>query len=194
MLKKGIFALIIALLTCVPAIAADNTALNISASKPGAQVGVDRVVSDTKVVVGVMDAAENPIFGLGASDFSVTQAGRKANIVSVQPLSESMDVPRHIVLVLDNSFSMQERRAVGALLNGVGELLKIVRPIDDVQVVVFENFKKLKVDGREMSVGTINSSKPPELSKFTANAYSKGTTGKTVLYDAMLAGLGFIGK
>ncbi len=137
----------------------------------------------------------SPIFGLGAKDFSITQAGRTANIISVQPLAESLDVPRNIVLVLDNSFSMKERHAIDALLAGVSELLKIVRPIDKVTIVVFENFEKIKINGydKEVYVRTFQSSNQDELKKFAADAYSnKRITGQTVLFDAMLAGLEFI--
>jgi len=194
MLIKRIFILLVILLVCGTAYAADGSGLQVQTSKPGAKVNVDKIIDDTRVVISVVDAGENPVFGLGPGDFSVTQSGRTANILSVQPLSESMDVPRNIVLVLDNSFSMKERRAINALLAGVGEMLKIVRPIDKVYIVVFENFEKVNMGGYELSVKTFKSSKPPELAKFTANAYSKGITGKTVLYDAILAGLELISE
>ena len=195
MLIKRFFILLIALMTSGTAVAADNTELQVRTSKPGARVNVDRVVSDGKVVVSVFDTGENPIFGLGAGDFSVEQSGRTANILSVQPLSESLDVPRNIVLVLDNSFSMKERRAIAPLLEGVDALMKIVRPIDRVQVVVFENFEKANIGSRELGVRTFKSNQPAELDKFVAGAYSNQTiTGKTVLYDAMLAGLDLLSE
>lgn len=194
MLMKRVFIVLITLLTSGMAFAADNPDLQVRASKPGVKVNVDRVINDGKVVVSVFDAGENPIFGLGAGDFAVTQSGRTADIISVQPLAESLDVPRYIVLVLDNSFSMKERKAINALLAGVGELLKIVRPIDQVQIVVFENFEKVNMGGRELSVRTFKSNQPSKLEEFAATAYGKDITGKTVLYDAMLAGLELISK
>jgi len=194
MLIKRLFILLVVLLACGTAYAADSSGPQVQTSKPGAKVNVDKVIDDSRVVISVFDAAENPVFGLGPADFSVTQSGRTANILSVQPLSESMDVPRNIVLVLDNSYSMKERRAINALLAGVEEMLKIVRPIDKVYIVVFENFEKVNMGGYELSVKTFKSSKPADLAKFTANAYSKGITGKTVLYDAILAGLELISE
>ncbi|NTU59937.1 MAG: OmpA family protein [Deltaproteobacteria bacterium] len=139
--------------------------------------------------MSIVDAGEKPLLGLGAADFTVTRAGRTAKIVSVEPIAESVDVPRHIVLVLDNSYSMVERQAVKALLQGVGELLKIVRPIDDVRMIVFDDRASLKLGGRDLRVRTLASSKPAELQEFAAAAYRDGVTSKTVLYEAMLAGL-----
>jgi len=162
----------------------------ITSSKPGAKVDIDKRFEDDRVVVSVRDEGGKPVFGLGAGDFAVTQSGRKAEIVSVKPLAESLDVPRHFVLVLDNSYSMKERRAIYSLLTGVDELLKVVRPIDRVHLVVFRNFGKTNVRGYGMlSVETFESNDPGELRGFLANAYDKGITGKTVLYDAMLTGL-----
>ncbi len=192
MFIRRIIPILFVLLASVPAFGSDNTDLQVRTLKPGAKVVVDRMLGDDKAVVSVVDAGEKPVFGLGAGDFSVTQSGRTGDIVSVQPLSESMDVPRHIVLVLDNSYSMKERNAVRALLAGVDELLKIVRPIDQVDMVVFENFKRMTIGPYYLSVGMLHSSDPAELKAFAASAYGDKITGKTVLYDAMLAGIELI--
>ncbi len=197
MVIKRIFLLIIALLICGAgaSFAGNKTDLQIKVVKPGAKVTVDQIFRDGALLVNVVDANKNPVFGLSAKDFSVTQSGRKAKITSVAPLSESMDVPRHIVLVLDNSFSMDQRNAIKPLLSGVGELLKIVRPIDDVQIVVFDSNQKIKVGGRELRVKTFSSKQPAELLAFAEKAYHKDNiTSKTVLYEGMLAGLDLIGK
>jgi outer membrane protein OmpA-like peptidoglycan-associated protein len=192
MLIKRLYILMIALLVSGVAFAAGETDLKIRVAKPGATVKVEQVIKDGRVLVSVDDAAKKPLFGLGAADFSVTESGRTARIVSVQPISESLDVPRHIVLVLDNSFSMEERQAVKALLAGVSELLKIVRPIDDIQIVVFDNKKTVTMGGRELHVQTFKSNQPSELKAFTAKAYSDGITSKTFLYEGMYAGLELI--
>jgi outer membrane protein OmpA-like peptidoglycan-associated protein len=197
MLIKRIFLLALTLLICGTgtSFASNNNDLQIKVVKPGAKVTVDQIFRDGTLLVDVVDAKKNPVFGLSAKDFSVTQSGRKAKITSVTLLSESMDVPRHIVLVLDNSFSMDQRNAIKPLLSGVGELLKIVRPIDDVQIVVFDSNQKIKVDGRELRVKTFHSKQPAELMAFAEKAYHKdGITSKTVLYEGMLAGLDLIGK
>ncbi len=176
------------------AIAAEESNVQIRVGKPGATVTIDRVIENGKVLVSVVDAGKNPLLGLRADDFAVTQSGLVAKILSVQPIAESQDVPRHIVLVLDNSSSMDERNAVEPLLAGVGELLKTIRPIDQVQMVVFNMKQPVQMGGRKLHVETFKSNKPAELQDFAVKAYHGGMTGRTVLYEAMLAGLNLIGK
>jgi hypothetical protein len=125
---------------------------------------------DGKALVNVVDTKEKPLLGLNTKDFSVTQAGRTAQITSVTPIAESLDVPRHIVLVLDNSFSMQERNAVKPLLAGVDELLRIVRPIDDVRIIVFDKEQKVHASGRDLRVRVFQSNQPAELKAFAESA------------------------
>jgi outer membrane protein OmpA-like peptidoglycan-associated protein len=192
MFIKRMCLVLIALLVSGVAFAAGEADLKIHTAKPGATVKVEQVIKDGKVLVSVEDAGKKPLFGLGIGDFSVTQSGRTAKITSVQPIAESLEVPRHIVLVLDNSFSMEERQAVKALLAGVSELLKIVRPIDDVQLVLFDGKNKVNMGGRELHVQTFKSNQPAELNAFTAKAYSDGITSKTFLYEGMFAGLELI--
>ena len=193
MLIRRVFLVLIGLLVSGVAFAAGESDLKVNVAKPGATVTIDRVIKDGKVLVSVVDNEKKPLLGLTASDFSVSESGRSAKITSVQPISESLDVPRHIVLVLDNSLSMDMRNAVGALLAGVGELLKTVRPIDDVQIVVFSN-KKTNMAGHDLHVQTFKSNQPSELQAFVTKAYKDEMTGRTFLYEAMLAGLDLIGK
>src|SRR5512137_450931 len=172
MLIKRLSILLMALFTCSAAYAAGEADLMVRAAKPGASVSVDRVIQDGKVLVSVSDAAKNPLMGLGLADFSVMQSGRKAQILSVQPMAESQDIPRHIVMVLDNSYSMYERNAIKPLLAGVDSLLRIVRPIDTVYLVVFDNKVTTKVGSRVLRVKTFKSSSKPELQEFVRKAYS----------------------
>jgi outer membrane protein OmpA-like peptidoglycan-associated protein/Mg-chelatase subunit ChlD len=176
------------------AMAAEEPDVQIGVAKAGATVTIDRVIENGKVLVSVVDAGKNPLLGLSADDFSVTQSGLKAKILSVQPLAESQEVPRHIVLVLDNSSSMDQRNAVEPLLAGVNELLKTIRPIDQVQMVVFNMKQSVNMGGRKLRVETFKSNKPAELQDFATKAYHEGMTGRTVLYEAMLTGLELIGK
>jgi outer membrane protein OmpA-like peptidoglycan-associated protein len=195
MLIKQMCLVLIALLANGVVFAAGESDVKIRVAKSGATVMVDHVIKDGKVVVSVVDAGKKPLLDLGVGDFSVTQSGRKGKITSVQSLSENQDVPRHIVMVLDNSYSMYERKAIKALLTGVGELLKTIRPIDDVQIVVFDNNKTVNMGGRALHVQTFNSNQPVELQEFAAKAYlTEGLTGGTVLNEALLAGLDIINK
>jgi len=194
MMLKRMLLVLMALLVSGVAFADGDAALKIRVAKPGATVVVDRVIKEGQVVVSV-EADKNPLLGLSAVDFSITQSGRTAKVTSVQPISESLEVPRHIVMVLDNSYSMYDRKAISALLSGVKEMLKIVRPIDDVLMVVFENNKTIKVGDRDLHVRTLRSNNREELQAFAIESYqTAGLTGGTVLYEALLAGLDGINK
>jgi outer membrane protein OmpA-like peptidoglycan-associated protein len=172
------------------AFAAGGPDVQIQVAKPGATATVEQVISEGKVHVNVVDAGNQPVIGLRAGDFSVTEAGRPVKVTSVQPLSESKDVPRHFVLVLDNSFSMVQRNnAVEPLLAGVGKLLDTIRPIDDVRLVVFSDKKTVDMGGRTLHVQIFQSNKPDELQRYLAKVYKDDITGKTVLHEGMLAGL-----
>lgn len=192
MFMQRILLLFIALFTCGGALAASEADLQITSVKPGVRVTIDKVLKDGEVLLSVFDAAKEPQFGLGVADFTVKQSGRTADILSVKPISESQDIPRHFVLVLDNSSSMKQRDAVKALLEGVSELLKIVRPIDEVQMVVFDDVKTVNMGGRDLHVRTFKSNSPVELRDYATKTYRDGMTNNTVLYEGMLAGLELI--
>lgn len=184
-----IFVLLIGLLLACQFVNAGAAELRVAASKPGANVTVERQITDSKVLMSVRDSAGKPLFGLTAGDFAVTAGSRTAKIISVQPISESLEVPRNIVLVLDNSSSMRQRNAIEPLKAGVDELLKTVRPIDKVHIVTFGDKGKSNVGGRSLRVQTFTSNQQAELKNFVAEAYGEGITSRTMLYDAMLVGL-----
>ena len=195
MITKRIHTLVIAILTllaCGTAYAATTGELTIGTTKAGATLTLDRVISDGKALVSVVDAANQPLLGLGIQDFTVSKGDMKGKVVSVQSIAESEDVPLHIVLVLDNSSSMQQRNAVKALLAGVDKVLNIIRPIDDVQMVVFDQRNTVKMGGRTLKVKTFKSNNPDELRKFAAKTYSDGMTLNTALYEGILASLEII--
>ena len=113
MKKAWLGSLLLCLLLCVPqAFAADQQDMTIAVGKAGAKVSVDRVIEEGKLVVSVDDAGQKPILGLGLQDFMVNQFGRQAKVTAVQPFDEPYEVPLNVVLVLDNSYSMVERKAV----------------------------------------------------------------------------------
>ncbi len=149
----------------------------------------ERSLSDGKALVSVLDTKQEPVLGLTAKDFTVARPDAAAKVISVEPISKSVEVPRHVVLVLDNSYSMEERKAIPKLLEGVGAVLKTIRPVDDVRIVVFGT-KAVKMGGRDLRVETFQSNKPADLEAFVAKAYKKDrVTDTTVLYEAMFAGL-----
>lgn len=198
MLRKRIYALLTALtllFSCGSVFAQDKSDLEVRTTRANATVEVERVIKEGQVLVSATDAAKKPLMGLTAQDVQIRKAGIPGKIMSVKPITESQEVTRHIVLMLDNSFSMYERNAIKALLAGLDKVLKIVRPIDQVHLVVFDNKLTASVGGRQLHVQTFTSSNPDELQKFARNAYSQqGLTGSTVLYEGMLAGLDIIAK
>ena len=190
MLIKRISILSVALMTCGAAFAQGPPGLQIRTTRPDAAVTVDRSLAEGKALVSVVDAKKGPVLGLTAHDFTVARAGEAGKVVSVEPISKTIDVPRHTVLVLDNSYSIEERKAIKKLLDDVGAVVKTIRPIDDVQMVVLRDGKTVKMGGRNLHVDTFKSTKPSELQEFAAKAYGKNTvTDNTYLYEAMLAGV-----
>lgn len=188
-LLKSVLAAVMVCFLVRTANAAEAPVLQVQAAKPGAAVEVERVIGDDKVIVSAVDADQKPLLGLGVPDFAVSLAGRAAKIISVQPLAESMEMPRHIVLVLDNSYSMRQREATKALLAGLGEVLKIIRPIDDVQLVAFTDKQKMTMGGRTLRVQTFKSNNAAALQAFADRIYREEIIDQTFLYEGMLAGL-----
>ena len=179
-------------MTCGAALAAPP-GVQVRTSRPDVAVTVERNLSDGKALVSVFDAREEPVLGLTDKDFWVQRSGVRAKVTQAIPVSKSLDVPRHVVLVLDNSFSMVEEDAARQLLVGVGATLKNVRPVDDVQIVVFNETKTVSMGGHALHVEVFKSSKAAELEAFAAKAFSKeGMTRKTFLYEALFAGVELI--
>jgi OOP family OmpA-OmpF porin len=167
--------------------------LQIRTTRPDANVTYEKSLADGKALVTVLDAKKEAVLGLTSQDFAVTRAGAAAKVTSAEPVSQSVEVPRHVALVLDNSYSLEERKAIKKLLDGVGVVLKTIRPIDDVRMVVFREKPGVKMGGRNLRVEVFQSNKPSELEAFAAKACKKDTvTDTTVLYEGMLAGLEII--
>ncbi|WP_302504041.1 OmpA family protein [Geoalkalibacter halelectricus] len=186
--------LALVLLPSLPALALSPEDLRVESHHPQAVVSLDRIIEDGKVLVRVADADNNPILGLTAEDFAITKLGRQARITQVESFAENIDVPRHIVLVLDNSDSMRQRNAVRPLLDAMDEVLKIVRPIDQVHLVVFADRDPQRMGGRDLHVRTFSSSDRAMLKNFVDQAFLGRLTVNTFLYEAMLAGLDIIAR
>ena len=194
MLIKRLSILLVALAASATVFAAEAPpGLQIKTTRPGASVTLERSLADGKALVSVTDAKQEPVSGLTDKDFTVSRPDAAGKVTSVQPIAKSVEVPRHVVLVLDNSYSMEERKAIPKLLEGVGAVLKTIRSIDDVRIVVFNDKATVKMGGRDLHVEAFQSNKPSELEAFVAKAYKKDRiTDKTVLYEAMVAGLELI--
>jgi len=151
-----------------------------------------QVVDENKLLVSVLDAKDNPIRGLKAEDFVVKRGIKKARILSTEPLETSKEVPVNIVLVVDNSFSMRQRQAVKPLLSALEEFFKTVRPIDNIHAVVFAEGETMKVKGYTTHTKAFRSTEISEFREFFGEAFERGLTSGTYLYEAMVAGIDLI--
>jgi outer membrane protein OmpA-like peptidoglycan-associated protein len=96
--------------------------------------------------------------------------------------------------MVDNSYSMKKRKAVQPLLSALDEFLKIVRPIDNVEVVVFDTKKKFSVDGHDLRLNTFKSNNISELKSFFQKSFSEEMSNQTYLYEGILGSLQLISK
>jgi len=151
-----------------------------------------QVVDEGKLLVSVLDGNEEPIRGLTGADFMVGSGIQKAEILSAAPLETTEAVPLNIVLVVDNSFSMKERRAVKPLLTAMDEFFKTVRPIDNIHLVVFDEQPGMLVSHYALHTKTFNSSDISKLQNFLRESLEQKSTGKTYLYEAMAAGIDIV--
>ena len=153
-----------------------------------------QIIDEKSLLVSVKDADNNPVRGLKAEDFVLQSGTKKARILSVEPLETSKFVPLNIVLVVDNSASMKERRAIKPLMAALDEFFKTLRPIDNVTVVVFDKKGTMQVKGYNLNIKTYRSKFIPELKAFLNEAFEEGLTSQTFLYEAMEAGITIIRK
>jgi outer membrane protein OmpA-like peptidoglycan-associated protein/Mg-chelatase subunit ChlD len=142
-----------------------------------------------KLLVSVTDADNAPIKGLTPQDFTIRRGIKTAKIVSVDPLATSKEVPLNIVMVVDNSKSMQQRDAVGPLTSALEAFYKTLRPIDQVTAVVFDERKTVTVSGRQLHARMLQTNDVNNLRGFISQSLSSGLTEGTYLMDALIAGL-----
>ncbi len=151
-------------------------------------------VEDGKMLVSVTDQEEKPIMGLTVEDFSILKGTRKAKIVSVEPLETSKDVGLNIVLVVDNSVSMRDRKAVQPLLEALESVYKIIRPIDNLSIIVYDDDKPMEINGQKLHAKVLQSKNVDEVRAMVKKQMTKDLTGGTYLNDAMMVGLDRIRK
>jgi outer membrane protein OmpA-like peptidoglycan-associated protein/Mg-chelatase subunit ChlD len=142
-----------------------------------------------KLLISVTDAGDNPLMGLTTKDFTIRGGVRTAKIVSVDPLATSKDVGLNIVLVVDNSASMRERKAVEPLLEALEALYGIIRPIDKLSIVVYDDYKTVELDGHKLHAKTLESKDTTVLRAMVKEQMTKRLSGGTYLYDAIMLGL-----
>jgi outer membrane protein OmpA-like peptidoglycan-associated protein len=153
-----------------------------------------QVIDERKLLISAVDPEDNPIRGLKTEDFIITKGKKKARILSVEPLETSKEVALNIVFVVDNSYSMKERKAIEPLLSAAKAFLTIIRPIDNVHVVVFDKKPNYNVGNRSLHVRTFKSSNTTNLMNFIRDSFYRDLTTETFLYEAMVAGIDLIHK
>ena len=146
-------------------------------------------LENNKLLVSASDQNGNPVLNLTKDDFMVSRNGKNAQILSLEPLATSKEVSLNIVLVVDNSFSMKMRNAVQPVLTAMENIFKIIRPIDNVSLIVFQDRNTISLGNRDLHVKYKQSSNIEELRSFLVDSYNRGLTEKTYLYEAMLAGI-----
>ncbi|MGD8797678.1 MAG: OmpA family protein [Desulfobacterales bacterium] len=151
-----------------------------------------QVINETRMLVTVKDSENNPIKGLTAENFVIKRDNKKARIESVEFLETSEFVPLNIVLVVDNSYSMKERRAIKPLLSALDDFFSSLRPIDNVSVVVFSKKEGMQIKAYNLHAKSYHSKFLPEMKTFLNEAFDEGLSGRTYLYEAMVAGLSII--
>jgi outer membrane protein OmpA-like peptidoglycan-associated protein len=167
--------------------------IKILVNKPESKLSY-RVLEKGKILVSIKDDSGEPVRGLTPADFTVGRGIQKAEILSAEPLESIKEVPLNIVMVIDNSYSMQERGAVEPLLSALDEFFLTVRPIDNIHLVVFDDKPRVMVREIPLHARTFSSNDIAALKDFLKDSHGRGLTGRTYLYDAMLAGVDIAGQ
>lgn len=148
-----------------------------------------RELANNKLLISAYDRDANPVLNLTKDDFTVSRGEKMAQILSLDPLATSQEVSLNIVMVVDNSFSMKMRNAVQPVLSAMENVFKILRPIDNVTLIVFQDRNTMPFGNRNLHVNWKQSSNVDELRAFLKNSFDQGLTEKTYLFEAMLAGI-----
>ena len=151
-----------------------------------------QVIAPGKLLISTSDSEGKPLRGLTARDFVFLRKGKPARILGVETLETSQDVGLNIVLVVDNSASMKQRRAVESILGAMENIYKIMRPIDNITMIVFNDDQPQTFGDKQLHVTVKQSHQPEELRAFLEESFDRGITAKTVLYEGLLAGLDLI--
>ena len=142
-----------------------------------------------KLLISVADSEGRPLRNLTIEDFVVMREGKRAQILSAEPLETNTDVSLNIVMVIDNSASMRRRNAVKPIIQAMENLYAIMRPIDKITVVVFSDRETTAFGDYNLHVKLKQSNQIEALRAFVQESFARGLTDKTVLYEGMLAGL-----
>lgn len=147
-----------------------------------------QTIEEGKLLISATDAEENPIKGLTKDEFVIRKGPKTARIISVESLETSKEVGLNIILVVDNSFSMHLRDAITPLTSALEVFYATLRPIDQVNAVVFDERDTLTVGGRPLRAKMLQTSDVGRLRAFITESMARGNlTEGTYLFEAILA-------
>ncbi len=146
-------------------------------------------IEEGKLLVSVTDRAQKPILGLMPKDFSILKGNKPEKVTNVEPLVTSKDIGLNIVLVVDNSGSMKNRQAVQPLLEALEAFYQMIRPIDEIAMVVYDDYKTVDVDGRKLHAKVLQADDVDQLREMVRDQMTERLSAGTYLYDAMRFGL-----
>ncbi len=146
-------------------------------------------LENNKLLISAYDRDGNPVLNLTKDDFTVSRGEKMALISALEPLATNQEVSLNIVMVVDNSFSMKMRNAVQPVLSAMENVFKILRPIDNVTLIVFQDQNTMSFGDHNLHVNWKQSSNVDELRVFLKDSFDQGLTEKTYLFEAMLAGI-----
>lgn len=149
-------------------------------------------IDENSILVSATDSENDPVKGLTKDNFVLKKGTKKAIITSTEVLKTRKNVGINYVLVLDNSLSMKQRKAIKPLLSALDEFLKIVRPLDNIEVVTFDGKKKFKMDGHDLRINTFKSNNHATLKEFFQNSFKEKLSSETFLYEGIAGGLHLI--
>jgi outer membrane protein OmpA-like peptidoglycan-associated protein len=164
--------------------------LDVQALRPKAKLSF-QPLDQGKLLVSVQDKDGEAILGLKKEDFSIKQGPKIAKILSVEDVQEQRNIGLNIVLVVDNSYSMEQRKAVEPLLTAMNSFFSLIRPIDNVHVVTFVDPGTRQP---RVSTRTFQGNEVSALGQFLRGSFFPATTDGTYLYDSMQKGLEIIGQ
>ncbi len=90
-----------------------------------------------ELLVSVTNAEGEPVQGLEAADFVVRDRGEEVAILGASLLSERVDLPLSVALLVDRSGSM--RVHMEKIARAAAEVVEAMRPIDQVRVAAFSD-------------------------------------------------------
>jgi len=189
MMKKAILLPIMLWLTAsAPLALAAPEELHVG-GPPNAARLTYQTLEEGRLLVSVIDAQEKPLLGLNHEHFSIRRGLKTAKILSVEPLETSKEVALNIVLVVDNSASMQHRKAIAPLSTALEAFYRTLRPIDTVSAIVFDERDTIAVDGRSLRAKVLQTNDVGRLRGFLKENLERGLTEGTYLHDAITVGL-----